>query len=228
MTAPAGIIFDLDDTLYDYRQYRRSGFRAVAQYLESRVGMAAEPLCARLSEIDASGPVYHPGVIDELFRILGLPRDLLKESVEVFRNHDPEIRLFPGVMEMLKELAQRYAIPLFLITEGPYTSQWKKIQALCIQDLFSRIYVLAPPLRHKKQTETYEEIRSFLAVPSSSIWVIGDNPDKDFFIPSAMGMKMVQVTRDQGSGGLSRTADLLRWLELTGPEEGCRACTAIG
>jgi FMN phosphatase YigB (HAD superfamily) len=195
MNFPAGILFDLDDTLYDYRLYRRSGFRAVARSLHQRTGLELGALFRKLLEIDTCHAPFHPKAIDELLLHFRLSPRLLKESVAVFRTHDPQISLFAGVRSLLVDLTVREGVPLFLVTEGHPYSQEMKIRSLGIRDFFRRIFVLGPPLRHKRQPQTYEEICRILSAPPSSLWVVGDNPVKDFFIPARMGMTLVHVAK---------------------------------
>jgi FMN phosphatase YigB (HAD superfamily) len=49
------VIFDMDDTLYPYRQYRLSGFRAVAAHLERTLGVDRRIAYARLLCASRSG-----------------------------------------------------------------------------------------------------------------------------------------------------------------------------
>jgi putative hydrolase of the HAD superfamily len=231
--SPAAILFDLDDTLYDYSEFRRSGFRAVSDHLGPITGIAPGPLYRKSLEIDASRVPFHPNAFDELLRSFDLPLRFLDEMIRVFRNHDPEILPFPGVREMLGELDAKRGIPLYLVTEGHKGTQGRKIQALGVGNFFRKIFILEPPLESKEKTSVYEEIRRSVPVHPSLLWVIGDNPAKDFLLPARMGMTLVQVTGGHGREDVTprphfrfaRAADLPGLLDSTA-KKGPGECTA--
>ena len=112
-----GVIFDLDDTLYSEKEYVRSGYKAVSDYL----GGGYE---AKLWGFFQAGKP----AIDELLKELGRQNEKA-EALEAYRSHKPDIHLYPGVAEMIEELKAR-GIKIGLITDGRPEGQRNKLEAL--------------------------------------------------------------------------------------------------
>ena len=90
------VVFDMDDTLYSEKDYVRSGYRAVA---------AAFPEISRMEEKLWQAFLAKKQAINEVLLEEGLfSEENLKKSLEVYRNHLPDISLYPGVLEMLQRL----------------------------------------------------------------------------------------------------------------------------
>ena len=179
-------VFDLDDTLYPEKDYVRSGFEAAASLFPDRPDAAA-----RLWEAFESGrPAF-----DEVF---GAARSA--EALCVYRAHTPNIRLYPGVREMLSRLHGRKK--LGLITDGRPEGQRAKIAALGIEVLFDEIIItdeLGGPEYRKPSPEAFEIMSRRLSVPFARMAYIGDNISKDFTAPEKLGMRCIWF---QNPGGL--------------------------
>ena len=107
----------MDDTLYSEKEYVKSGFKAVSDYL----GGGYEDKLWQYFE--AGKPA-----INELLKELG------RESTEVtalkvYRGHKPKIHLYGGVKELLENLRQR-GIRIGIITDGRPEGQRNKIETL--------------------------------------------------------------------------------------------------
>ena len=112
-----GVIFDLDDTLYSEKEYVRSGYKAVSDYL----GGGFEKILWKFFEDGKPA-------IDELLKSLG--REPEKETVlEIYRSHIPSIQPYDGVPEMITSLKNR-GIKEGIITDGRPEGQRNKIKHL--------------------------------------------------------------------------------------------------
>lgn len=191
---PDAVIFDLDDTLYDYLEYRHSGFRAVADFLHESEQLPRLELYRQILQIDKQCSPIHPKPFNELISHYGFPRSRLKEMIEIYRNHKPAIRPFPDAIETLISL-RSLSVPMFLLTEGTKVSQQTKIEALNIQDFFEEIFILTPPANHKGQPHIFNKVMQVSGAPASRIWVVGDNPKKDFAVPLKIGMPSFHIKR---------------------------------
>ena len=112
-----GVVFDLDDTLYGEKEYVRSGYKAVSDYLG---GQYEEELWRYFN---AKKPA-----IDELLTRLGRLEEK-NDVLNIYRRHKPNIRLYPeakGVLERLKSKGMKIGV----ITDGRPDGQRKKIEAL--------------------------------------------------------------------------------------------------
>src|SRR3546814_13775930 len=93
MTAPVAsvVVLDLDDTLYLERDYVRSGFKAVEQWLAlERAAAGFSDTCWRLFEGGHRGDIFDQGLLE-----LGLDShaELVAQLVTVYREHHPDIAL---------------------------------------------------------------------------------------------------------------------------------------
>lgn len=174
-----GVIFDLDDTLYNEIDYVKSGFRQVSQFL--------------------GDPNYY-GQLLSIFQRGGKPIDELLESIgrleekasclDCYRNHFPEIRLEEGTVHLLEELRQR-GFKLGIITDGRPAGQWNKIKALGLDKLVDDIIVtdeLGGAQFRKPCDIAFRMMQLRWKIQFSSLAYIGDNPTKDFVAPMQLGM----------------------------------------
>jgi putative hydrolase of the HAD superfamily len=191
------IVFDMDDTLYLERDFVRSGFRAVDDWLaaERRIGgfLAA---AWRLFEGGQRGHVF-----DHALAALGVAPEpgLIPRLVEVYRSHRPTIRLAPDAARALERHAGQNS--LALLTDGYLATQERKIEALGLRSRCEPVIITDRWGRDhwKPHPRGFMAIQSrFGRLPADFVY-IGDNPAKDFQAPKALGWKTIRVRR---AGGL--------------------------
>ena len=191
------VIFDLDDTLYPEREYAFSGFAAVAEAFEQRLGESAEVAAQMRRLFDTE---HRPRVFNALLARRGVTEDqqLIEAMIETYRHHRPTISLYPDAAAALARL--RGAGKLGLITDGPAVSQGAKIDALSIESFFDEIILTADlgPGLGKPHPRAFELMRERLAVDHKSCTYVADNPSKDFVAPGALGWRTVRITRADG------------------------------
>lgn len=183
-----GVIFDLDDTLYSEKEYVRSGYRAVSDYL----GGGYEDELWKFFEIGTPA-------IDELLKELG--RETEKQYIlDIYRNHKPEIHLYPGVIEMIKELKEKdYKVGI--ITDGRPKGQRNKIKALGLKELIDDIVItdeLGGVQFRKPCDIAFRIIATHWKINPADIVYVGDNANKDFQAPQQLGMKGVWLKSEDG------------------------------
>lgn len=184
------IVLDLDDTLYLERDYVRSGFKAVDQWLQ--INRSFEGF------FDESWSLFQSGKRGTIFNMVlegrGLSdANLVKDLINVYRSHMPLISLESDAVEFLCNYRPE---ELALITDGPAISQWAKIKALNIEKYIGTIIVTADlGANHSKPNpEAFEMIQGTLA--GNECVYIADNPLKDFIAPSKLGwMPSIRIRR---------------------------------
>ena len=192
------VAFDLDDTLTLERDYVRSGFRAVADYLQGRVAAECDWYGAlwRNFESGERGQAF-----DRVLREAALAPApaLVAELVRVYREHRPTISLFPDVAAALERLPLPRA-RLGVITDGVVISQRTKFEALGLAPYFGHvIYTDGWGLEFRKpHPRGFLEFERLAAVPPERCAYFGDNPAKDFTTPHARGWLTVRVWRPGG------------------------------
>ena len=126
------VVFDLDDTLYSEKQYVRSGYCAVAKVIPQINDMEK-----KLWEAFTAG---NPA-IDTVLKKAGVYTEELKNyCLTIYRTHKPDISLYDGVIDMLKELHER-GVNIGIITDGRPEGQKAKIEALGLETMVDEIII---------------------------------------------------------------------------------------
>ena len=171
------ILFDLDDTLYPENEFVLSGYRAVAREAAARGECEYETAfdCMQTLFCAAGRKEVFPGL---LARFPGF-KMTLENMVSVYREHVPEINLFPGYRSFLEELGNNYR--LGMITDGlPYV-QRGKVRALGIEGLFEKIVYSWDYGEERQKPHIYPFVlmlETLRVTPQAALFV-GDNPEKD-------------------------------------------------
>jgi putative hydrolase of the HAD superfamily len=197
MCSIAAVVFDLDDTLYAEREYAYSGFTAVAEAFADRLGDPRDS-AARMRRLFDSE--HRPRVFNALLTELGLNEELklVEAMIEVYQAHRPTIRLHDDAEVILNKLRPKYR--LGLLTDGRFSTQGLKIDALGLRDRFDAILITSElgPGFCKPSPRPFEFISTRLQVVGGRSVYVADNPAKDFLAPNALGWRTVQIRRAYG------------------------------
>lgn len=181
-----GVIFDLDDTLYSEKEYVKSGYKAVSDYL----GGGYENKLWHFFEKGKPA-------IDELLRMLGRVDE--KDNVlTVYRLHKPDIHPYSGVVEMISELKAR-GIKVGIITDGRPGGQRNKLAAL---DLDVDDVIVTDELggvQFRKPCDiAFRILLTRWRFNPADVVYVGDNPAKDFLAPQQLGIRSVYFNNQDG------------------------------
>ena len=179
------VIFDLDDTLYSEKGYVRSGYAKIAEVLP-QVENAAEKLWTLFEEKKPA--------IDELLKAEDIQSEEVKQAcLHVYRYQIPDIHLYRGVVEMLKEFRTN-GLMLGIITDGRPEGQRAKLQVLELEELVDEIIVtdeFGGPEFRKPNSKAFETMKERLGVEYAEMCYVGDNIKKDFIAPEKLGMRSI-------------------------------------
>jgi putative hydrolase of the HAD superfamily len=189
------VVFDLDETLYEEKEFVMSGFKAVSKYLSSKYGLnPAEIFETLMSDFERG---IRKKNFDALLEKIGL-KENVKKLVNIYRTHTPDISLYKDAKEILPELKCKYN--LGLVTDGKKKTQENKISALSITEYFDVIIITYAYGRDywKPSSKPFKiALEKLGSVPEEAIYV-GDNPVKDFFGAKKLGIHTVRVKRGRG------------------------------
>lgn len=184
-----GVIFDLDDTLYGEKQYVRSGYRKIAEFLNDNT--AEEKLWSYFLEGKPA--------IDE-YLAEDNKTDLKDKCLEIYRNQMPDITLYDGVSELINELKAK-GIKIGIITDGRVEGQKNKIKSLGLDELIDDIIItdeLGGVQFRKPNDISFRIMQCRWKLPFEQIVYVGDNPSKDFKAPNQLGMRSVWFDNKDG------------------------------
>ncbi len=195
------VIFDLDNTLYDERQYVRSGFRAVSEYMAKKLQMNKDHLYRLLLSIFSKkgrGEVFNLALEELNMK----NEETVLEMVNVYRSHFPNIRVYKDSKNTLSILGQKYY--LGLITDGVRKVQENKVEALDIASFF-HVITYAVEYGGKTNTEVFLETLEKLGTkPSNSIYV-DDNPTKAFAMAKKLGIRTIRIMKGENKKTVAPT-----------------------
>lgn len=228
MTLIRALLIDLDDTLYDEASYVRSGMAAVAREIAGLPGgaPAAEVEALMQEELARNG---RGKVFDVVLQRLGLtPQpELIMSLVETYRDHRPDIALWPGVREALGDLARDHR--LAIVTDGLGLMQRRKVTALGVEALVDAVVYCWELGLPKPDPRPYLKCMEHLAAIPEQTLVVGDNPAHDMAAARAAGMRSLRVRSgryadqpfralpaDAEADSFAAAAPLIRRLEAMG------------
>jgi putative hydrolase of the HAD superfamily len=176
------MIFDLDDTLYNEKDYVRSGFHAVAE-LFPQIDEAEKKLWEIF--LDGKSAIDTFLINENIYT-----EDLKSKCLSIYRNHKPGIQLDEKVISILSLLRTK-GIMIGIITDGRPEGQRAKIHSLNLEKYVDEIIITDDlgGIQYRKPNElAYSVMKERLHVSYYEMVYIGDNPAKDFIAPLKLGM----------------------------------------
>ncbi|MEU4427587.1 HAD family hydrolase [Actinoplanes sp. NPDC024001] len=195
--APAGIVIDLDDTLFPQAAYLYGASRAVG-----RAGAAhgLDPIrLARLVRRQLIAGSDRGGTIDRALSAYGLSpartAELIPDLVAAFTTYRPRrLPLYPGAADALAALAAHY--PVACLTDGNPLIQRAKLAATGLTRAFITVVItdeLGGRAARKPHPGGLRHAANTLGLDPSELVMIGDRPGKDVAIAQALGARSIRV-----------------------------------
>ena len=185
----------MDDTLYKERDYRTSGWRAVARCFAAVCRMTPDELYSAMTE----SPARAFETVCEIAARNGVEVSV-DMQLNIYRAHRPEISLDEESRMVLSELRAR-GINTGIITDGRALGQLNKLAVLEADRYIDPQFIIPTVLfntdKHSdKPFKVMEEILRKKGV--TSFVYVGDNLAKDFIHPNQMGWATVMLRDTDG------------------------------
>ena len=191
------VLFDLDDTLYEEMTFVESGFHAVSTHISNKFNFnKAEVHSSLMGILSKHG---RGRVFNKCLEHYGLYNsDLVKDMVEVYRSHHPDICLDPDAISTLKGLRMR-GIKLGVITDGLCSVQKNKVRALGLKELVDIIIYTDEIGKEywKPHSIAFQLAANSLEIEPHEAIYVGNDPTKDFAGPNSIGMQSVHLCRNK-------------------------------
>jgi putative hydrolase of the HAD superfamily len=190
------VVFDIDDTLYLERDYVRSGFRAVGDWVRETLGVS--------SFFDEAWRCFEGGRRGDIFNAaletLGVPptEELIGKLLSVYRGHDPAISLLPDSEKCLRSIAGKAFIGV--ISDGAVQGQQRKVVQLGLAAHCNHI-ILTESIGvefSKPHPRAFMDMQQVAKCAPDRCVYIADNPVKDFIAPNRLGWRTIRVRRPGG------------------------------
>lgn len=195
MTA-RGIVFDLDETLYRERQFALSGYRAVARAIEERYGVCEKRVFALLALALRRG--RRARAFQDLADDYGLPLSCIPIWVEVYRTHQPHLKLHPSARQALESLRGHWR--LGVLTNGLPAVQAAKVRALGVDRLVDEVVYADEFGGGKPGPAAFLEVLHRLGIEAGQAVFAGNDPVRDIEGARRIGMRTVLVCRRRPEG----------------------------
>ena len=189
--------FDLDDTLFSEKEYIRSGFSKVSEFLVEKFNLKENPF-PLMWNIFLEGE--RKFVFNKTLERLKIKysEELIQKMIKIYREHTPNIKLYPDARFILEKL--HFRRNLALITDGPLISQKNKVKALKIEKYMNFIVYTEELGKNysKPHILPYKKVMEFFKVNGNQCAYIGDNSQKDFEGAKKLGWLTIQIEREEG------------------------------
>jgi uncharacterized cofD-like protein len=188
-----GIIFDLDDTLYDCSDCLVDAARRRAARAMVAQGVPCDEAAAHKLQVDLAAR-HGPGcrIFDHIAEQYGKGKEFVEELLRAYNSDEvEEIQPFPDVVSVLRNLrAQGYM--LFLVTSGVHRRQERKIDLLGIRPLFDEIVINDSEIGMELE-ECYISLLTRHGLTPQECIVVGDRVDAEIRIANYLRMTTVQM-----------------------------------
>ncbi len=187
------IIFDLDDTLYDCTGslLEASRKRAAKTMVKNGIPCTEEEAYLMQKELSEKyGPYYL--VFDEIAKRFDKDKEFIDHALKAYNSNEvSDIKLFPGVISTLKELAlEKYK--LLLLTTGIHERQQKKVDLLNLKPYFDEIIINDQDVGLLME-DCFESIIKKYELNPRNVVAVGDRARLELRIAKSMGMVTVQM-----------------------------------
>lgn len=192
------ICFDLDDTLYKEIDYLKSAYREISAYAAEHChGCSDSPTILASKAYDAMLAAYLNG--ENAFECLDRFLDInlpISEYLQIYRNHKPRISLSEKVEQTLDMLKSTGYI-IGLITDGRSVQQRNKIKALGLSRwIANEDIVISEEFGSEKPSLANYEYFMKRYPECGDFTYVGDNLQKDFIAPNALGWTAICLLDD--------------------------------
>ena len=191
MPEPRGIVFDLDDTLYPYRAFVRSGLRVIGQQIAREYAVSTSLIARALRRAAIDG--VRGREVQALCASLALPASIVPSLVAILRDHSPSLRLPCESRRVLTTLRGGWKIGI--LTNGTPEIQRRKLAALGVPPLVDAV-VIATEVGDRRGKPSPTAFRAALdrlgLAPERTVFV-GDDEQADIAGAAAAGMQTIHV-----------------------------------
>lgn len=209
MKTASAVMFDLDDTLFDYTHSRHSAFMALKNKYPELSGTT-------LGELDRLWTLYwrqlvpsetishHSGILymrRERIRLIlsefGVPLagEDLDYAVRTYTDsYEESMRPVPGCLEVLNELRSKN-IPIGVITNNPRDGQEQKLRSCGIDDYVSVLVASGDLGYSKPDPRIFQYTINKMGVSLKDSIMVGDTLEADILGAMRSGIKSIWLNR---------------------------------
>ena len=168
-------VFDLDDTLYNEKEFVLNGFFKVAKYLKKKFKIS--------NSYNEIKKIHFSRGRKEIFNKILKKNNIftlktLNKCISIYRSNNIKLSLKPEIKKFLKKNIKKN----YIVTDGMGHVQKLKIKKLNLKKYFNRIFYTGYYGKKARKPSLYcfKKIKKIENCRWSDIIYVGDNPHKDF------------------------------------------------
>jgi len=186
------VIFDLDNTLFDYMKMKREATRAAARAMvDAGLKVNRAELAKKLFDHYLDYGIESDDAFQQylLKTYKKLDYRILAAAVNAYlREKALHLHPYPGVIETLKSLKKR-GLKLAIVSDGLRLKVWMRLNAAGLDRYFDTVVTYDDTGKQKPAKEPFLKALSQLRVRPKECLMVGDWPEKDMVGAKACGMK---------------------------------------
>ncbi|MBW9223216.1 TIGR02253 family HAD-type hydrolase [Methanothermococcus sp. SCGC AD-155-E23] len=193
-----GVLFDLDDTLYDSTSFvDRARREAIKMMIDAGLNATEEEAYNILQRIiKEKGPNYGHH-FDDLVKAIEGRHNPKIVTMGVITYHNVKfalLRPYPDTIKTLIEL-KKMGLKLGVVTDGITIKQWEKLIRLGIADFFDEVVTSEEFGLGKPNLEFYRYALKKINLKGEEVVYVGDRIDNDIIPASKVGMHTIRILR---------------------------------
>ncbi len=190
------IFFDLDNTLYDNKQYFLGAFKDISNYLSKKYSISQEKVYKNLIMLWQEKTSAYPYLFNDLLEISGIKNGgLVEKIVRIFNKYKGNLKPYSGVIATLQELKKR-GYKLGIITDGNAKRQKRKIKLLGIKNFFD-VIIYTKKIASKPSEKPFLAAVKKMKINPENFFYVADSPLVDFKGAKKIGMKTIRILRGE-------------------------------
>ena len=187
------IIFDLDNTLVNFWQFKKEASHEAAKAMVSAgLTMSPERAEALIFNIYKTHGVEYQLTFSELIKPFGYPKlefERIRDAgvVAYLRKKEQVLKPYSGVVETLAELGKSYK--LGVLTDAPREQSKQRLAVTGLSEYFEAVGTFHETNVMKPGAEPFLAICKKMGVEPVEALMVGDNPARDMAGAKAVGMR---------------------------------------
>ena len=190
------VVFDLDDTLYKEIDFLKSGYRKIAEFVGRQINVPTNVIYYNLLAWYGK----KENAFENLNQYYGINYPI-KEYLDIYRYHQPNILLDDDIKETLNKLKEAGVI-MGIITDGREITQRQKVEALRLEEWIpmDNVLINEDNKYFKPNHWSFDRmmLKCYERFPNENLkfYYVGDNTEKDFLAPNGLGWETVCLEDD--------------------------------
>lgn len=194
------ILFDLDDTLVDFRGMKEAAIGEAARAMvKAGLDMSTSEATQKLNKVYWEVGIESDTAITEFLKRLGkLDDKILAAGINAYiKGKLKATKPVDGAIETIKKLKKR-GLKVGIVSDAPRLKAWQRLNLMEMDDLFDVVVAFDDTRKKKPDEMPFRKALEKLKVRPEEAVMVGDWYEKDIQGAKKLGMKTVLVGKPCG------------------------------